>query len=110
MKTFDPFSGPWSEQNIRTLLNRTMFGYSKSQWNMWSVQSMKNLVDTVLSPQPLPDAPINKDFKEDPYVKIGETWVNAPYPKDNNDAKRFRMVSLISWLIADIVEKKIGRA
>ncbi len=105
MKIFDPFSGPWDEQNLRTLLNRTMFGYSKPQWNMWSGQSMKDLVDKVLSQKSLPDPPVNKDFKEDPYVKIGETWVKSPYPKDNKDAKRFRTVSLISWLISDIMDK-----
>jgi len=105
MKTFDPFVGPWSEQNIRTLLNRTMFGYSKSQWNSLATQSMNDLVKNLLAEKPLPDPPINTDFKEDPYVKIGESWVNAPYPRGNNDAKRFRRLSLISWLISDTIDK-----
>lgn len=103
MKSLRPYLEPWSHQNRRTLLNRTMFGYSKSHWNDWSTRSMKELVDTLLAEKPLPKPPVNKDFKDDPYVKIGETWIDAPYPRKNKEAVRYRKRSLISWVIHEMV-------
>lgn len=105
MKTIDPFTGTWTNQNLKTLLHRTMFGYGLSQWKTWSGQSKDDIVEGLMTNVPAPDPPVNIDFKDDPYVSIGETWVNSPYPRGNKEALRSRRLSMISWLITEITDK-----
>lgn len=105
MKTLQPFSSDWNPANLRTLLNRTMMGYSKSMWNEGSKLSREEVVNTLLKKRSVPEPPVNIDFSDDPYVKIGETWVNKPYPRKNKEAVRFRRNSLISWVIHEMTRK-----
>lgn len=106
MKTLDPFSGTWTEQNLRTLLNRTMFGYTISQWNAWKDQTQNDLTNKLLAEKMKLKPPINQNYDEDPVAKIGETWVDKPYPRRNRDAIRMRRLSLISWLLNEILDNK----
>lgn len=104
MKNLHPYSASWNHQNLRTLLNRTMFGFSIEDWNNWSGLSMNDLLNPLGATIPIPSPPINTDFEDDPYAKIGESWVDKPYPRRNNDARRFRRFNLISWVMNEMIQ------
>ncbi len=77
----NPYSGPWTRNEVQHLLKRTMFGSRKADIDYFIGRTMDQAVDELLNPTaPLPSPPVN-DYSPntaDPNVPAGTTWVNNP--------------------------------
>jgi uncharacterized protein (DUF1800 family) len=77
----NPYSGPWTKNEVQHLLKRTMFGSSRADINYFLTRTMSQSVDELLNPTaPLPSPPVN-DYSPatpDPNIAAGATWVNNP--------------------------------
>ena len=94
----EPFSGEWDFEKATHLLRRTTYGPTYSMMNQAVVDGLQATIDKLFENLPLPEPPINYYFEEDPFVAIGETWIDAPYLADVNlFGHRFR--SLNGWTI-----------
>ncbi len=79
----NPYSGPWTENEIVHLLKRTMFGAKKADVDYFKTRTISQAVDELLNPtapQPLP--PIKEYTTStqpgtpDGNIAQGTTWVN----------------------------------
>ena len=78
----NPYSGPWTANEIQHLLKRTMFGSTRADINYFKTRTVSQAVAELLNPTaPLPSPPVN-DYNSstviDPAVQPGQTWINAP--------------------------------
>lgn len=77
----NPYSGPWTRNEVQHLLKRAMFGSRKIDIDYFLTRTMDQAVDELLNPvAPLPSPPVN-DYSPntpDPAVPAGTTWVNNP--------------------------------
>jgi len=77
----NPYSGPWTKNEVQHLLKRTMFGSTKSDIDYFLTKTMSQAIDELVNPSaPLPSPPVN-DYSPgtaDPNVPAGTTWVNNP--------------------------------
>lgn len=77
----NPYSGPWTKNEVQHLLKRTMFGSTRADINYFLSKTMTQSVDELLAPTaPLPSPPVN-DYSPgtpDANVPAGTTWVNNP--------------------------------
>ena len=77
----NPYSGPWTTNEVVHLLKRTMFGSKKTDIDYFKTRTMSQAVDELVNPTaPLPSPPIN-DYSPgtaDPNVPAGQTWINDP--------------------------------
>lgn len=77
----NPYSGPWTKNEVQHLLKRTMFGSRKSDIDYFLGRTMNQAVDELLNPTAaLPSPPVN-DYSPgtaDPNVAAGATWINNP--------------------------------
>jgi uncharacterized protein (DUF1800 family) len=94
----EPYSGQWTEKEAAHLLRRSLFGFTKSQLKEATQMGFNALLDKLLEVEPMPSPPLNYYYTQDPKVKIGETWVNAPFP-DPFDLNGYRGDSLRAWRI-----------
>ncbi len=88
MKTLDPYSGSWTDQNQRTILNRTLFGYTKTQWNSMSEQSIQDLINELLALKPLPDPPAKGSFPSDSETSAYSKARQRNRPADRHSPRR----------------------
>lgn len=98
----NPYSGPWSENEVIHLLKRTMFGSTKADVDYFRARTMNQAVDELLNPTaPPPPLPI-KEYatsttaaNPDTGILQGTTWVNDI----NNDGtvQTQRRVSYKKW-------------
>lgn len=76
-----PYSGPWTRNEVQHLLKRTMFGSRRSDIDYFAAKTMDAAVNELLNPvAPMPPPPLN-DYNAaapDPAVPAGTTWINAP--------------------------------
>ena len=104
----DPYTGSWGKEQILHLLKRSLFGVKVEDYNHFKNYTMDQLVDALLSPDDLPEPPIN-NYNEpaqnfiDPDVTDGETWVGAPF---SDDFAGSRIVSLKSWMIKNAINQE----
>jgi uncharacterized protein (DUF1800 family) len=89
----NPYSGPWTTNEVVHLLKRTMFGAKREDVDYFKRRSMSQAVDELLNPTaPLPSPPLN-DYSPgtpDPNVPAGQTWINHPTNDGNiNSGRRF---------------------
>lgn len=106
MKSLAPYSGRWTHQKLKTLLDRTMFGYSVSQWKSWKSRSKSEVVSGLMEKVNIGDPPVNTSFATDPFVAIGDTWVESPYSRGDKDALKFRRQSLVSWVVSECLTNR----
>ncbi|MBK6610856.1 MAG: DUF1800 domain-containing protein [Sphingobacteriales bacterium] len=108
MSGLAPYTGDWKPTQVVHLLKRTMFGASSQHLNELLKLSPQEAVDTLLN-LPSVNPPINNynglpindegtEFLADPYVTLGETWIDAPYT-DDPYVVYGRYVSLKGWWI-----------
>lgn len=75
----NPYSGPWTKNEVQHLLKRTMFGSRKADMDYFLTKTMDQAIDELLNPTaPLPSPPVN-DYSPtvpDANVAAGATWVN----------------------------------
>ncbi|HMQ49646.1 MAG TPA: DUF1800 domain-containing protein [Saprospiraceae bacterium] len=103
----EPYDGAWAFEQAAHLLRRATFGPTytliKESVNLGRAATVDQLLTDLDQPPP----PINLNFQDDPFVEVGETWINAPY--DNVINLRFyRSLSLRSWTMGLIHQEGIS--
>jgi uncharacterized protein (DUF1800 family) len=74
----NPYTGPWTKNEVQHLLKRTMFGSRKADIDYFLTRTLDQAVNELLTPTaPLPSPPVN-DYTAVDTVAPGTTWVNAP--------------------------------
>ena len=101
--SLDPYSGPWTLDQVRHLLRRTTYGSTVDAINTASEYSMEELVDLLISDQPLPEEPINFNYEDDPFVAIGESWIDKPYVRGDAMLVGSRRRSLAGWTLRNLL-------
>jgi uncharacterized protein (DUF1800 family) len=75
----NPYSGPWTRNEVQHLLKRTLFGSRKADTDYFLGRTIDQAVDELLTPTaPLPAPPVNEYSSTDPNVPLGSTWINSP--------------------------------
>ena len=79
----NPYSGPWTENEIVHLLKRTMFGAKKADVDYFKTRTMSQSVDELLNPTaPQPSPPVKEYVTSttattpDTAILQGTTWIN----------------------------------
>lgn len=103
------YTGPWKSEQVTHLLRRAMFGPNQEQIN-WAIEKgLVATIDKLFEDLPLPEPPVNPDYKDDTKVPIGATWVNAPYnAARTGDEIGYRFLSLSSWTFGLILNEGIS--
>ncbi len=96
--TLTPYTGTWGYEQAAHLLRRTTFGPNYEKIKEAAASSLDATISQLFQELPLPDPPINYSEANDPYVPIGETWINAPYSPDIN-LRAHRNRSLRAWTL-----------
>lgn len=74
----NPYSGPWTRNEVQHLLKRTLFGSKKVDIDYFLTRTPDQAVDELLnSVAPLPLPPVN-DYTTADTVAPGATWINTP--------------------------------
>ena len=79
----NPYSGPWTTNEVIHLLKRTMFGAKKADVDYFVTRTMSQSVDELLSPSaPDPNPPVKEYVTStqpgtpDSNIAQGSTWIN----------------------------------
>jgi uncharacterized protein (DUF1800 family) len=106
----NPYSGPWTDQEIIHLLKRTMFGAKKADIDYFKTRSMSQAVDELLNPVAPNPAPPVKEYvtsavatTPDSNIAQGTTWINDI----NNDGtvQSQRRASYKKWLVGTMINQ-----
>lgn len=103
----EPFAGEWTFEQAAHLLRRATFGPSIEQINGAVEAGLDATLEQLFADIPQPSPPLNYDEDQDPYVPIGQTWVNSPY-NDGKNVKGSRWRSLRAWIMMNIMEEDIS--
>ncbi len=98
-----PYSGAWGPQQLIHLLKRTMFSTNPLDINAFNGMGMQQVVDTLLTPQPDPQPPVNNYGTDSAGVAPGATWVRAP--KGDETTEDNRVNSYKSWWIGQMINQ-----
>src|SRR4249920_2586464 len=72
----NPYTGPWTENEIVHLLKRTLFGSTRADIEHFKTMTMSQAVDELLNPtSPLPSPPL-KDYAGADTTVAGATWTS----------------------------------
>jgi uncharacterized protein (DUF1800 family) len=108
----DPYTGVWTDAEIRHLLYRTTFGTKPAHIALLKNMSPSQAVDLLLQEQAVLPAPVNNysgaKYEDagvmktitDPNVPLGQTWINANY---DNEVEFWRNMSLKGWWLQSIL-------
>ncbi len=109
----NPYTGPWTTNEVIHLLKRTMFGAKKADVDFFSAMSMNQAVDSLLniSPAQLTPLPPVKSYASsttpgDPDIAIaaGQTWVNT---NTNDGGVDFdRVLTFKNWWLGQMVNQE----
>ncbi len=97
-----PFSGNFTEQELRHLLKRTLFGFSLKDLSYFRGKTLQQTVDELLNPIATLSAPPIKEYtpgatvmNPDTNIALGTTWINDA----NNDGSiaSLRRASFKKW-------------
>ncbi len=91
-----PYTGDWGYKQAAHILRRTTFGATYAQIKNIAEKDMSTVVNELLTIQSLPKPPINYKKENDPYVPIGETWIDAPFDQEVN-LTGYRLNALAAW-------------
>jgi uncharacterized protein (DUF1800 family) len=101
------YTGTWTEEHIKHLCRRTLFGVTKSDLDFFKNKTMLEAVNSILAidtndpPPPLNHYSGNPN-QADVDVPLGQTWVNA---KDNGNLNSPRRQSFKGWWISLMVNQ-----
>jgi uncharacterized protein (DUF1800 family) len=74
----NPYTGPWTRNEVQHLLKRTLFGSRKADIDYFLTRTLDQAINDLLTPTaPLPAPPVN-DYATADTVAPGATWVNTP--------------------------------
>ncbi len=98
------YTGTWGEAQVKHLLRRTLFGFTKADVDFFKTMSMSDAVDYIMNiPTTQPNPPVNgynTSTDIDPDISAGQTWVNGP---DNINYHGQRRNSLYAWNMEQIL-------
>lgn len=109
----NPYTGPWTTNEVIHLLKRTMFGALKADVDFFSAMTMDQAVDYLLNvsvAQTQPSPPVktyaNSTDPADPdnAVAAGQTWVNTNTNDGNINSQR--VASFKNWWMGQIVSQE----
>jgi uncharacterized protein (DUF1800 family) len=91
--SFSPnkFTGEFTNDHRRHLLNRVLFGSTAKDLKAFEGQSLDQMLSNLMVKSPTPSPPVNYyqiKLEDTTGVKEGETWVNAPYGDGNINSRR----------------------
>ncbi len=90
------YTGEWTAAQAKHLLQRTTFGATREMIQQSVANGMAWTVDKLLEALPAPSPPLA--YSElDVSVSIGETWVDAPVVRGNNQQYNARRRSMRAW-------------
>lgn len=103
MSGINPYTGPWTYNEVAHLLKRTMFGARSADINYFLTMTMEQAVDELLNvPAAAPSPPVknynnnNIDPGDPDYsIPLGQTWVNTNTNDGSAESKRRR--SFKAW-------------
>ena len=101
--SIEPYKGPWGRDQITHLLRRTTYGSTINDIKIAETLNMDGLINQLLEERELPDPPINYYFEGDPFVAVGESWIDQPYERENNMLVNSRRRSLAGWTIGNLL-------
>lgn len=102
-----PYAGPWGYEQAAHLLRRATFGPSHAQIQAVAEQGLAAALAQLFAEQPPPAPPLNPSNENDPFVPVGETWVDAPYSAEVN-LRGYRNQSLRHWTMQVIFQEGIS--
>jgi len=105
--SLNPYSGKWGISEAMHLLRRTTIGPNIEIMNKVISKGLRKTLDLLLEDQPEPAPPINYIFENDPFVPMGNTWINAPY-NDTQDSINYRASSLRAWNAEIILQESLS--
>jgi hypothetical protein len=97
-----PYTGPFGYEQAAHLVRRATFGATYQQVKDVANMGIDAAMDALLSsPYPVdgPPPPVNPNFVEDPFVPVGQTWVNKGYLPTIPGLQGSRNQSLRSWTL-----------
>lgn len=103
----EPYGGAWGEEQAAHLLRRTTFGPSYVDVKLAADQGLSATIEQLFQELPVPDPPVNYDNSNDPYVPIGETWIDAIYSTTVN-LQGPRSRSLRAWTMGQLINEGIS--
>ena len=105
-----PYSGIWDAAIAAHLLRRTTFGPTNQQIKDAVSLGLDGTMDKLFEEVSLPEPPVNSYYDDDPFVPVGETWVDAPYTRGETAQQivRYRRFSLSGWAIGNILLEGIS--
>lgn len=94
--SLNPYAGKWGKGEALHLLRRTAIGPNQESMNTVLSKGLRKSLDLLLEDQPEIAPPVNYIFENDPFVPMGNSWVDAPY-NDTQDSINYRTSSLRAW-------------
>ncbi|MDX1942843.1 MAG: DUF1800 domain-containing protein [Saprospiraceae bacterium] len=94
--TLAPYAGAWGFEQAAHLLRRAMFSPTLTQIKTAINKGLDATLEELLQELPLPEPPVNHYYRRDRFVAVGETWVDAPYDRED-ESVTYRNDSLRAW-------------
>lgn len=98
------YTGAWGDAQVKHLLRRTLFGFTRADVDFFKAMTMSDAVDYLLNiPTTQPAPPVNgynTSTEIDPDISAGVTWVNGP---ENPNFSPQRRNSLYAWSMERIL-------
>ena len=88
------YSKPWTELQLRHLLQRTLFGFANADFDFFKGKSMEECVDILLTPRSLPPPPV-VPIDKDPVLPKGQVFIS--HPDLNLESENMRHEFLKAW-------------
>lgn len=102
----DPYTGPFGDNEIRHLLNRSLFGFNEEVFNSNLYKgSLSRMIEALVTIPPMPAPPVVNYTNGVDIVEVkakdGETWINEPW---NDKIEYLRLLSLKTWWLDNILQ------
>lgn len=111
----EPYTGSWTDNEIRHLLRRTTFGVKQAHLESLRGLTASQAVDIILMEHAAPPAPVNNyngykyqengedKIAQDKEIALGADWTKAKF---DLDVEFWRNMSLKGWWMRNMLEQK----
>lgn len=108
----NPYTGPWTTNEVIHLLKRTLFGATKTDVDLFKAMTMSQAVDAILNvplaqftpPPPVKNYANSADLNDpDNAVGAGQTWVNTNTNDGNINSQR--IIGLKNWWMGQMISQ-----
>ena len=108
--TLNPYTGPWTENEVIHLLKRTMFGARKADIDYFKSKTLNQTVNELLNPTAAFPLPPVKEYSSasaitqpDTSIATGQTWVNDP--NGDGTISALRRSSFKKWWMGVLINQ-----